>query len=204
MLRESPASDWKLWKWSGLACHGSAATCSLRVKTRRFGFVTASFLPPGDRLNPIPLQTSWDIGNGWALKITGVTPNAYGQVIENAPPEDPPAVPPAGAQFFLIDLALTYSGSGSSSLMPLVQDWFTEGSHNFKYDFVDDTGCGLQADVSLPAPDLQQMILSDQAVFSGQSVNGNICMTVASNDAASLLLTSGDGMDGLPVWFALR
>src|SRR5262249_44029031 len=44
VLRESPASGWKLWKWSGLACRGSAASCSLRVKARRFGSVTASFL----------------------------------------------------------------------------------------------------------------------------------------------------------------
>src|SRR5262249_29943660 len=52
VVKESPAKGWKLWKWSGLACHGTAATCSLRVNARRFGFVTASFVPPGDRLNP--------------------------------------------------------------------------------------------------------------------------------------------------------
>src|SRR4029078_9090217 len=46
VVRDSPASGWKLWRWDG-ACHGSAASCSLRVKARRFGFVTASFLSPG-------------------------------------------------------------------------------------------------------------------------------------------------------------
>src|SRR5438128_8198287 len=50
VVKESPASGWKLWRWDG-HCHGSAASCSLRLKARRFGFVTASFVPPGDRLN---------------------------------------------------------------------------------------------------------------------------------------------------------
>lgn len=205
VLKESPARGWKLWKWSGLACHGSAATCSLRVKARRFGFVTASFLPPGDRLNPIPLQTSGDIGNGWTLKVIGVAPNAYGHVIDNAPPMYPPAVPPAGAQFVVIDLSMTYNGSGSAGLEPPAVQWFAEGSHNFKYHYFDDTGCGPGVNVILPAPDLQPLIESDQSVFSGQSVNGNICMTIASNDAAGLLLDGGDDeMTGLPVWFALH
>ena len=40
-------------------------------------------------------------------------------------------------------------------------------------------------------------------VFAGQTVTGNLCFEIASNDAASLLL-QGRGMDGLPAWFALR
>jgi hypothetical protein len=83
--------------------------------------------------------------------------------------------------------------------------WFAEGSHNFKYHYFDNTGCGPGVNVILPAPDLQPMIEGDQSVFSGQSANGNICMTIASNDATSLLLNGGDDeMTGLPVWFALR
>lgn len=84
--------------------------------------------------------------------------------------------------------------------------WFAEGSHNFKYHYFDDTGCGPRVNVILAtAPDLQPMIASDRPVSSGQSVNGNICMTIASNDAGSLRLNGGDDpMTGLPVWFALR
>ena len=71
VVRESPASGWKLWKWSG-HCHGTAASCALRVKARRFGFVTASFVPPGDRLNPYPLETPATVSDGlgnWSMRI---------------------------------------------------------------------------------------------------------------------------------------
>ena len=75
VVRESPASGWKLWRWSG-ACHGPAASCSLRVKARRFGFVTASFVPPGDRLNPYPLGTAATLQAGWQLKVNSALINA--------------------------------------------------------------------------------------------------------------------------------
>jgi hypothetical protein len=43
------------------------------VKARRFGFVTASFVPPGDRLNPYPLgiTASPNMGAGlpWKVKV---------------------------------------------------------------------------------------------------------------------------------------
>ena len=71
VVKESPASGWKLWRWDG-ACHGSAASCSLRLKARRFGFVTASFVPPGDRLNPYPLGSPATVSDGlgkWSMRI---------------------------------------------------------------------------------------------------------------------------------------
>src|SRR2546430_16912731 len=34
VVKESPASGWKLWRWTG-ACHGSAANCLVRAKARR-------------------------------------------------------------------------------------------------------------------------------------------------------------------------
>jgi hypothetical protein len=83
VVRESPATGWKLWKWSG-ACQGSAASCSLRVKARRFGLVTASFVPPGDRLNPYPLGTpvTWSHPNnvGWRMTVNSATISANAQV----------------------------------------------------------------------------------------------------------------------------
>ena len=67
VIKASPASGWKLWRWSGV-CHGSAASCSLRVKTHPF--VTASFVPPGDRLNPYPLGTAGGApGSAWLMRV---------------------------------------------------------------------------------------------------------------------------------------
>lgn len=62
-------------------------------------------------------------------------------------------------------------------------------------------GCGPNEDVSLPTPDLQPMIELNQSVFSGQSVGGNICVQVASNDASTLLFNTGYPNN---IWFALR
>ena len=87
VLKESPASGWKLWRWTG-ACHGSASSCSLRVKARRFGFVTASFVPPGDRLNPYPLGTTATLSGSWQMKVNSATLNADAAVeaVNNQPP----------------------------------------------------------------------------------------------------------------------
>lgn len=194
VLRESPASGWKLWKWSGLACHGSAASCSLRVRARRFGFVTASFLPPGDRLNPYPLGAAASLrGGGWQMKVNSATLEATAAVdavVVNGQPANSP--PPPGAQYALVNVSMTYVGSGSSSLENYVFGWIrAEGHKNAPYP----NYC------IPPGTDLGSV---DQ-VLSGQTVTGNLCFEIASHDAASLLLNGGDDeMTGVPVWFALR
>ena len=173
VVRESPASGWKLWRWSG-ACHGSAASCSLRVKVRRFGFVTASFVPPGDRLNPYPLGTAAPLTGGWQLKINSALIDADAEVeaVDNQPP------PPAGAQYTLVNVSMTYQGGGSHSIpvgLALIGVQLV-GAGNAGYSF---DGC-------LPPPlDLGSDFTP---VFSGQTVTGNLCFEIASKHAASLLL----------------
>lgn len=193
VLKESPASGWKLWRWTG-ACHGSAASCTLRVKARRFGFVTASFVPPGDRLNPYPLGAAATLQSGWQLKVNSATINADTEVEavidpHSGLPVDPP--PPAGAQYTLVNVSMTYQGAGSSSLPAYLLGVQAEGAGD----------AGYKVDGCQPPPlDLDSDFTP---VFSGQTVTGNLCFEIASNDAASLLL-QGRGMAGLPAWFALR
>ena len=80
-------------------------------------------------------------------------------------------------------------------LEPMAQNWFTEGPHNVKYFYFGGSQCGTQ--VTLPAPDLQPMILANDSVTSGQSVEGNICFEVAANDASTLFSTPpGPGTTG--------
>jgi hypothetical protein len=195
-LVATPETLGKLGPWKG-ACKDMAPKCKLRMTRNKQ--VAVTFIPPGAQTNPIPLKRAWKIGNGWTLKVAAVTPNADGLVIDNF--TDMPALPPSGAQFFMLDLALTYGGGGSSSLTPLSVQWSFEGSHNFKYGYFDDQGCGPSADVSLPTPDLQPKIEFNQTVFSGGSVNGNICMQIASNDASTLLFNTGYPDN---TWFALH
>ena len=187
VVRESPASGWKLWRWSG-ACHGSATSCSLRVKARRFGFVTASFVPPGDRLNPYPLGTAATLQGAWQLKVNSALIDADAEVeaVHSQPP------PPAGAQYALVNVSMTYQGGGSSSLPALGL---------FGAQAVGAGNAGYNVDGCQPPPlDLDSDFTP---VLSGQTVTGNLCFEIASKDAASLLL-QGRGMAGQPAWFALH
>jgi hypothetical protein len=196
VVKESPASGWKLWRWSG-ACHGTETSCSLRVRARRFGFVTASFVPPGDRLNPYPLGTAATLQGGWSLKVNSATINADTLVEavidpDTGEPANPP--PPAGAQYTLVNVSMTYVGGGSSYLDEYLYDSvYAEGAGNAFYTL---GGC------EPPSPDLTSV----GPVYSGQTETGNLCYEIASNDAGTLLLTA-EGMAGdaeIPVWFSLR
>jgi hypothetical protein len=193
VIKESPASGWKLWRWEG-ACHGTAASCSLRVRARRFGFVTASFLPPGDRLNPYRLGRAAKLTQGWQMKVNSATINAdaaveavtdqYGNPV-NTPP-------PAGAQYTLVNVSMTYTGAGSRSLPGYLQSGVQAvGAGNAGYNVY---GC------TPPPLDLNSDFTP---VSSGQTVTGNLCFEIASNDAATLMLTAY-GSAGLAVWFALH
>ncbi len=195
-----PGKLGKLGPWKG-ACKGTAAKCNLHVTRKER--VTATFVPPGAKTNPIPMQTGWPIGDGWTLKVVAATPDADGQVIDNG--SGLLAIPSAGTQFFMFEIVLTYAAPGSAMLQPMAQNWFTEGRHNVEYPLFGDTSCGVAADVSLPAPDLQPMIVNNDSVTSGQSVEGRICLQVASDDASTLLLhTARTGHNGtFDFWFAL-
>jgi hypothetical protein len=190
VIKESPASGWKLWRWEG-NCHGTAGSCSLRVRARRFGFVTASFLPPGDRLNPYPLGTPVQLAQGWSVKVNSAIINANAQVEAvngNVPP-------PAGKQYSLVNLSMTYTDSGSGDLGLFAKSYLvTEGAGHVSY--AADYQC------TTPAPDLGVV----GQVLSGQTETGNLCFVVASNDASTLRLNGPPTPDEMqvPVWFALR
>jgi hypothetical protein len=200
-LVAKPGKLGKRGPWEGV-CKGSASRCRLRVTRKER--VAARFVAPGTKTNPIPMQTRWPIGDGWTLKVVGVTPNSDGQVIGNA--SGLPAVPDSGTQFFMLDVVVGYPTTGSGMLGPMAQNWSAEGRHGFKYEYFDDTHCGAAADVSLPAPDLQPLLVNNELVSSGQSVEGHICFQVATNDASTLLFnTAPHRHSGLyDFWFSLH
>ena len=197
VLKESPASGWKLWRWTG-ACRGSTASCSLRVKARRFGFVTASFVPPGDRLNPYRLGTAVTLAGGWRFKVNSATINATAEVeaVTNQYGDHINPPPSAGAQYSVVNVTATYVGGGSSYLASflLFQGQIeVEGARNAAYELTECTP---------PPLDLTAV----GQVLPGQTEIGNLCFEIASNDASTLLL-SGQVMKSnthQTVWFALR
>jgi Divergent InlB B-repeat domain len=186
-LTTQPGTGWKFGAWAG-ACRGTASSCKVRMT--RAVRVGVTFIPPGDRANPYPIGESGALGNGWKIQVVSVTPNANDQVVAyqggfvNQPP-------PPGAQDFMAQVTLTYTGGGSSNAFDTVLDWLrAEGSHNAGYAYY---SCGV------PPPPNFEDVSGD--LFSGQGITGNVCFQIAANDADSLLMN----VDSVkPVWFALR
>jgi hypothetical protein len=162
------------------------------------------------RSHPVPLHRLAAIGGGWKMRVVKVTPNANQQVI--AVPESQISAgatgranhaPPAGAQDFMILVALTYTGGGKDNAGDLVNyGLHAMGAHNARYEPQSDS-CG----DAWPRPSLQNA----GVLYSGRGVRGNICLQIAKNDARTLMLYSGNSQHVLfeyrglkKVWFALR
>jgi hypothetical protein len=154
-----------------------------------------TFIAPGARTNPFPLGQPVKL-EGWTVKVNSAILNANSEVAavrdEFGRPENSP--PRAGAQYTLVNVSLTFVGGGSSNLRDYLFDHEldAEGVHNAPYR---STGC------VPPPPDPN--LVGD--VFSGQTVVGDLCYQIASNDADSLMLTAfEESENGRIVWFALR
>jgi hypothetical protein len=198
----SGGARWKLATWAG-ACKGSAPSCSLKLKTR--ASVAATFVPPGDRLNPYSVGKavtlpSVSIEGSWRLTVNSATINADAAVeavIDPYTQQPANGPPPPGAQYTLVNISATYVGGGSSYLGDFVGDIEAEGARNAGY--IGDGAC------VPPSPDIGNN--SGVNVFSGQTVSGNLCFEVAENDASTLLLGVNYvriGPTDQTVWFALR
>jgi len=152
----------------------------------------------GSRANPVRFRYAAAVGEGWRLRVLGVTRNATRRVRAvysyNEAPE-------AGGQDYLVRVAATYVGGGSSTFSDLNGRLKAMGRHQAIYESFG-SACGGK----LPSPDLSH---SYTKVFSGHTVSGNICFQIASNDARSLRLFVAGPLSlrtltrGRQVWFAL-
>ncbi len=194
-MTATPAHGWKLVGWNG-ACNGTAPVCTLSGRGPWHASVTFA-LPTraklGTRSDPVPLGKPFAIGAGWQLTVVSAIPDDT-----QTPLAGNNTAPPAGAQDFLASVKATYTGGGSASVGDVNLDAI--GVDNYTYDAAA-YSCG----IILPSPALER----SQPLFSGQSVTGNVCWQVASNDAASLKLDAhtsrvvGSGFTQ-STWFALR
>lgn len=198
VVNASPLAGWKLTKWAG-ACRGSSKTCSLRLRAGRSTEV--AFVPPGNHLNPYPLGTAATLSGptgDWQVRVNSVSIDANAQieaVIDPATGTKPNRPPQNGWQYTLINLTMTYEGSGSST--PTIIDspgqMWAEGKGYTIYP---------PDDCEPPQPDLGSAL----RLSAGQSATGNLCYEIHSNDAGTLLL-SGQAKRGKTrktVWFGLR
>lgn len=213
VLHEQPANGWHLTSGWRLACHGSHTrvpsypeqSCGLRLTARRTAQLT--FVPPypGSYLNPWPLGTPFGLGlytgPGFLLTVNSATINATPEVEAVTDPNSgQPAngPPPAGDQYTLVNLTLTYTyGLAPTSLPDFLTntaDVEAEGANSLD-----------KPDTCVPpSPDLGSI----GTVDPDQTETGNLCFTIASSDANVLLLRalheSAKPMGVFPDWFALR
>lgn len=144
----------------------------------------------GSRTNPVPLGEPARVGD-WEIRVTGTTPNATDQVMAENQFNDPPA---DGRQFFIVSLEATYVGEESGQFWADISA-STLDDANVTYESFEDT-CG-----SIP-----DSIDGTGEAFTGGTVTGNLCWSVDSQRADSLVmfLEPMFSFDGERVWFALR
>jgi hypothetical protein len=195
-LSTQPGMGWKFGAWSG-ACRGTATACKVRMN--RAVRVGVTFIAPGARENPFPLGQAVEVRDNWQVKVISATLDATEQVRAFAQQKGYYWFPPSpGAQFMLVNFSATYLGGGSTNFGPLMFSLKAMGAHN--------AGYGVDDECASPLPDLRYA--RDDDTFSGQTVTGNLCFGIASNDADSLLLSVPVGETALGsltyLWFALR
>ncbi len=191
-LTTQGGAGWKFARWAG-ACRGAASTCKVRVN--RATRVGVTFLAPGIKANPIPLDTfaSIDGGGGWLLKV--VSTRAQGQ-----------------------DLVLLLSATATGSDLGTYQldfNIFIMGKLGDEYSLAHDS-------CAAPSPDFIQQgsyydpFLLSRAVREGETITGYVCFKITMSSHARFLFTepplrSVNPPDQAPYWpdsearwFALR
>jgi hypothetical protein len=128
--------------------------------------------PGTTRETALPIGTSVTLDGGWSTYVASVTPDATAAVLAENQFNSPPA---AGRQFFIARVVATYLGAGSARFdggfrLRVV------GPSAVSYSTFSDS-CGVIPD-DLPDPD----------VFTGGTIQGNVCWSVPSTDAGALVM----------------
>ena len=136
------------------------------------------------RTQPVPLATLTDVGDGWALAVTGPAIDITDAVLaENQFNE----APPEGFRFVGITVRIEYGGDGSSIALTLTIK--TVGSSNVEYS----TNCGVTPGELDTFAD----------VFAGGAIEGQLCFVVPTEDLGSEVLYAGALLDEA-VFFGAR
>ena len=143
----------------------------------------------GSWTNPLPASSVVTVGD-WEIEITDVQADATDVVLAESGFNDPP---PDGRQFVLVGLSATYTGADSASFWSSMT-WSILGSKRVAYTEFD-SYCG-----SIPDD-----IANASEVFAGATVEGNVCLSVASDAADSMTLVLEDFVSfDDPVYVAIR
>jgi hypothetical protein len=147
----------------------------------------------GTRTNPHPVRRKVALpdSNGWKLRVNGSIPNATKAVMAENQFNDPPK---PGRQFFIVNLTMAYSGTGSSTALE-AGSLKAVGKSDVAYSDFEDS-CGV----------IPSEFDSFKKVFSGGTITGNVCFAVKKSDVRSLLLfyEPSFSIDDTEVFFAVR
>jgi hypothetical protein len=112
------------------------------------------------------------VDGGWQVVVNSVTPDATSTVLARNQFNDKPK---PGEQFFIANITVTYNGQGSGRFDGRYR-LRTVGAASVSYSTFDNS-CGVIPDE-----------LPDSETFSGGSLSGNVCWSIRSSDAASLVM----------------
>jgi uncharacterized coiled-coil protein SlyX len=128
--------------------------------------------PVGGFANPVPFGDEVTLPGDWTVKVVDVIPNATDQVMAENQFNDPPA---DGHQFFMVRISMTNNGSESASYQRIA-NFQVVGKSAVAYQTFD-ASCGLIPDE-----------LPNAEVFPGGTIEGNVCWSVKTSDAKSLIM----------------
>ena len=128
-------------------------------------------IPGSTRSNPIPLGNVARSGQ-WKVRVLGTTPDATAIVLAENQFNDPPT---AGRQFYIARVQATYVG-GDSASFDAGYRLRAVGGAALEYTSFDDS-CGVIPDE-----------FTDNDAFTGGTLEGNVCWSVRSSDANSLVM----------------
>jgi hypothetical protein len=124
----------------------------------------------GSQQQPLPVGALADLGDGWKIQVTGVTPDAWSS-FQNYNSNN--KGPPTNLQFFMVRLQASYTGSEATPIFAPFRLRLMGPSGT--YDNLDNS-CGLIPD------DLSQN------QYANGVVRGNICFAVRTSDVGQLLM----------------
>jgi hypothetical protein len=140
----------------------------------------------GSQQHPVPLGAGADLGDGWNIAVTGVTPDAWSSIrsyssVNKGPPTD--------LQFFMVRLQASYTGPQVTPLFSPLR--LRAVGPSGAYDSLNNS-CGLiPDDISLNQ-------------FANGVVRGNVCFAVRNSDVGSLLLYDSQQPDPARIYLALH
>ena len=141
------------------------------------------------RANPVSIGNAFSLGNGWTLRVDGITADATAIVLARNQFNDPPA---AGNQFFIATVTVTNVSSSDTHFWDA--GLRVIGAANVPYSPFTHS-CGV-----IP----NDFVIDGDEAFPGGTITRNQCWEVPSSDVGALQMYFEPLGTGSRVFFALR